>query len=173
MIYLLEGPDGTGKSTLAKLLIDFSFRAKKSCMYYHCTSTSQSTSLSVEKAYKIFLKDLKKWRAFDYDVVIDRAWVSNIVYTQVYDPGKKHVSDKLSKKLFDAVDKAIICLPKNKEEYLKRFYELAQQRDEAYVDRMDKIYDKFNAFAESYIRYDMTKHLTDDVTTIKIEEIND
>lgn len=173
MIYLLEGPDGTGKTTIARNLVNASMNAKRSCMFIHCTNTSQDKSVTVDEGYERLLKDLNYWRSLDYDVVIDRAWVSNIVYTEVYEPGKAHISDEVAEKLFKAVDKAIICLPKNKGKYMMHFNNLANSRDEAYLDNMDKIYDKFNEFAEKYCRYDMFDHFTNKPEQIKIEDIDD
>lgn len=171
MIYLLEGPDGTGKTTLARLLVNKSIEAKRSCMFFHCTNTSAKKTAEV--GYSEFLEDLKNWRELDYDVVIDRGWVSNIVYTTVYEPGKEHVSEELSEKLFAAVDKAIICLPKNKGKYMMHFNKLASSREEAYLENMDKIYDMFNDYANKYCRYDVFDHFTNKPETIKIEDIDD
>ena len=171
MIYLLEGPDGTGKTTLARNLVNKSISEKHTCLFFHCTNTSAKKTAEV--GYSEFLEDLKNWRALDYDVVIDRAWVSNIVYTTVYEPEKEHVSEELAEKLFAAVDKAIICLPKNKSKYLMNFEKLAKSRDEAYTSDMDKIYDMFNAFAEKYCRYDMFEHITDHPELLDAGVVND
>lgn len=173
MIILLEGPDGTGKTTLARNLVNNVINAKRSCMFIHCTNTSQDKTVSVEEGYERLLKDLNYWRSLDYDVVIDRAWVSNVVYSEVYEPGKEHISDELQEKLFKAVDKAIICLPKDKARYMKQFEDLAKSRDEAYTENMDQIYDKFNSVAMKHYRYDMFEHFVDDPTKLDAREIDD
>lgn len=170
MIYLLEGPDGTGKTTLARMLVNKAIDNKRTCLFFHCTNTSAKKP--AEEAYTDFLHDLENWKKLDYDVVIDRAWVSNIVYTQVFEPDQKHVSDELAEKLFKAVDKAIICLPKNREKYLMNFARLAESRDEAY-NRMEDIYDKFDSFAEKHCRYDMFCHYMEKLEKLDIGEIDD
>lgn len=171
MIYLLEGPDGTGKTTLARNLVNKAISEKRTCLFFHCTNKSEKKS--AEEDYTDFLKSLQEWKKFNYDVVIDRGWVSNIVYTSVYEPNKAHVSEDLANKLFNEVDKVIICLPKNKNKYLLHFNILAKQRQEDYVENMNKIYDLFNDFANKFYRYDMFDHITDHPENINVGEIDD
>lgn len=173
MIILFEGPDGTGKTTLAKNLANRLIDNKETCLFIHCTNNSQDKNVTVEEGYERLLKDLNYWRSLGYNVIIDRAWVSNIVYSSVFEPDATHISNKLSEELFKAVDKAIICLPADKARYMKQFENLAKNREEAYTENMDKVYDLFNDFAKKHIRYDMFKHLTNRPETIKLEDIND
>lgn len=173
MIVLFEGPDGTGKTTLAKNLANRLIDDKQTCLFIHCTNTSQDKKVTVEEGYERLLKDLEYWKSLSYNVIVDRAWVSNIIYSTVYEPDAKHVSDELAERLFNAVDKAVICLPADKSAYMKNFEKLANSRDEAYTENMDKIYDLFNVFAEKYTRYDMFKHITDHPEKIQLEDIDD
>lgn len=171
MIYLLEGPDGTGKTTLARNLVNKSITERKTCLFFHCTNKSERKS--AEEDYTEILKDLKNWKKLDYDVVLDRAWISNIIYTTVYEPNKEHVSEDLANNLAEVVDKIIVCLPKNKNKYLMHFDNLSKIRKEDYVKNIDKIYDLFNEYANRYTRYDMFNHITDHPENINIYNIND
>lgn len=171
MIYLLEGPDGTGKTTLARNLVNKSITKKRTCLFFHCTN--KSVLKTIDEDYQEFLENLKHWKSIDYDVVIDRAWISNIIYTTIYEPEKDKVSDTLAEELAKAVDKIIICLPRNKNKYLMHFDTLAKQREEDYIAKADKIYDMYSVFADKYIRYDMFNHITDNPESIDVDFVND
>ena len=173
MIILLEGPDGVGKTSLGQAFVNDCIQNKRTCFYFHCTNKSEKKS--ADEDYSLFLENLKSWKSLDYDVIIDRAWISNIVYTSVYEPTKKHISSDLAKKLFDIVDEVIICLPENKSDYIQHFKSLSSQREEAYIDDMDKIYELFNTFAKVYTRYDIlenNKNKTKEFVNIIKEKIN-
>lgn len=157
MIYLLEGPDGTGKTTFAKYLVNKAIEEKRTCLYFHCTNTS-SKYKSPDEGYSILLEDLKHYKELDYDIVLDRAWISNIIYTKVFEPVKDRVSEFLCKELLKVTDRPIICLPKDRSKYLQRFEELRQTREEAY-NSMEKIYDEFDKFAKDCFRYDFFDHM--------------
>ena len=169
MIILFEGPDGTGKTTIARNRVNKLIDDKKTCLFFHCTSTSGGKS--ADEDYSKFLEELKHFKERGFDVVIDRAWVSNIVYTEVYEPGKAHISEKLAEELFKIVDHTIICLPEDKEKYMQHFTKLSEARHEDYVENMDKIYDKFNEFAKRFTRYDMFKNITDKPESLQLEDI--
>lgn len=171
MIYFIEGPDGTGKTTLARNIAINSINNRKTCLFFHCTN--RSSRKTADEDYSEFLEDLKTYKAKQYDVVIDRGWISNVVYTTVFEPEKAHISDEVANKLFEIVDKTIVCLPKDKSRYLNHFLELAQARREDYIQDMDKVYDMFNTYANRFCRYDMFEHITDHPELINVEEIND
>lgn len=171
MIYLIEGPDGVGKTTLARNIVNKAITDRKTCLFFHCTNKSERKS--AEEDYTEVLANLKKWNKLGYDVVLDRAWISNIVYTTIYEPDKEHVSEELAEKLAKVVDKIIICLPKNKNKYLMHFDKLSKERKEDYTDNVSKVYDLFNSFANKYTRYDMFNHITDKPEEIDINSIND
>lgn len=155
MIYLLEGPDGTGKTTLAKEIMDKSISSKNICLYFHY---SNKTLESGEENYWKILRNLKKWKKRGYDIVLDRAWISNIVYECVYNKArniKVKSNSWLEKELLKVIDKVIVCLPKDKEKYMAQFNELLEKREEAYAENMDHVYDLFNGYAEKFTRYDL------------------
>ena len=130
-IILVEGPDCTGKTTLCNQLIN-----RHSFYYKHLTRP-----VDVESLYIQLIKELKKAKKTGMNIVIDRAYISNIVYANVFqDAGV--LSNKLRLKINKLVDMIIICLPSNKLEYLKKFNGLKESRKELYND-MEKVYDEF------------------------------
>lgn len=130
-IILIEGPDCTGKTTLCNQLIN-----RHSFYYKHLTRP-----VDVEALYIQLIKELKKAKKTGMNIVIDRAYISNIVYANVFqDAGV--LSNKLRLKINKLVDMIIICLPSNKLEYLKKFNGLKESRKELY-DNMEEVYDEF------------------------------
>lgn len=171
MIILLEGPDGVGKTSLGQAFANSFIANKHTCFYFHCTN--KSARKSAEEDYTQLLQDLTNWKNLGYDIIIDRAWISNIVYTSVYEPEKAHVSNELVRKLFEIVDKVVICLPENKKDYLANFNKLAKMRKEDYIESVDKVYELFNTFAKIYTRYDILKdhkNKTDEFVKNVLEE---
>lgn len=132
MIVLIEGPDGTGKTTLAKILRD-----KYDFIYIHLGPCAD-----IEKTYKELISKLKRYKEFKVNAVIDRAVYSNYVYSEIF--GGDKLSSKKCGKFLRLVDKIIMCLPKNKELYLKEFNNLKKERAELY-NEMGQVYDKFKS----------------------------
>lgn len=130
-IILIEGPDCTGKTTLCDQLIN-----RHGFYYKHL-----KRPVDVELLYTQLIKELKKAKKVGMNIVIDRAYISNIVYANVFqDAGV--LSNKLRLKINKLVDMIIICLPSNKLEYLKKFNRLKKSRKELYND-MEEVYDEF------------------------------
>lgn len=138
MVVLIEGPDGTGKSTLAKVFTDrYGFN------YIHL-----GPQADIEETYKKLIGTLK---ASKNDTVIDRAILSNEVYSEIY--GGTVLSDKKYAEMIHLVDRVIMCLPKDKDKYLKEFDKLKGEREELYKSGMEKVYNLFSRY-KGVSRYD-------------------
>lgn len=142
MIILVEGPDGSGKTTLCNVFVkDYGFE------YIHL-----GPQKDIEKTYKDLIEKLKNIKK---DVVIDRAMLSNLVYSEIYG-GQKLSTDKRAE-FWMLLDEIILCLPKNKNEYLNEFSKLKEEREELYKDKMETVYNFFNEFTDVCVRYDRFK----------------
>jgi len=151
-IFVVEGPDGTGKTTLANELkgaghvLHARYRFPQKMHQYHWALLSRA---------------LKKNKDFmpNYNVVIDRLWISELIYGAVYRNGE-YTAD-----YFDTMDRAlrilniptVFCLPKDPEAYFERYTALCRERDEMY--QMD---DKFKQLTYAYINlFNEMKHRPD------------
>lgn len=134
-IFVIEGPDGTGKSTLAKALCEkldaryrhLTYRWPKSMDLYHWAGLEQC------------LKDSTR-----QPVVLDRWWPSEAVYAAAFRGGTAwptwhRMLDRVALKhrVF-----YVLARPKDKEAYTKHYEVLKGKRIEMY-DSMHTVYDLF------------------------------
>jgi hypothetical protein len=165
-IIVLEGPDGVGKSSLAKELssylgaryIHLTYRFKDKMHIYHYAAIRLAAHLSQNQP-----------------VVMDRWWPSEIVYADVYRGGSpfikhyfllEHVAAKLGVTY-------VMCLPKDREQYLDHFERLRGTRTKAENERdpdgpLGALWDEYDDFYKSYFtlrdnvcHYDMFQNYND------------
>lgn len=160
MIVLIEGPDCAGKTTLCENFIKNGFD------YIHLGKLK-----FIEKEYNNLINKLNPKN----NVIIDRAVLSNLIYSKIFSD-TKCLSKKLKDKFLSLISIIIIALPLDKKRYLNNFNKIKTMRDEEYLT-MDKIYDMFediitttNKMHKPIIRYDMFKDTFKDVSN-KIKEI--
>lgn len=137
-IILLEGPDGSGKTTLANRLIE-----KYGGVYIHAeyrfkNKMPQYHGAILHKAWELSKKQL---------VIIDRLHISEMIYAKVFRGGSpwpwmlKHFNRVL--KMIGAC--TILCIPRDVETGIKWFEQAKQERPEMYDDIRDVI--------QEYIHY--------------------
>jgi DNA polymerase III delta prime subunit len=135
-IIVIEGPDGTGKTTLSDALreelgaryIHLTYRWKDKMHLYHLAALRTAAILAKTSP-----------------VVIDRWWPSEIAYADAYRGGSKYA------KYFMRLDYAatqmgvfyVMCLPSDRERYLKHYNVLKGKRTEMYDEGMERVYDNF------------------------------
>lgn len=90
MIYILEGPDGSGKTTLANKLVEMTGGP------YHHFSYPRSKE-EADQLYSTYDRKLAMLQYFD-NSVIDRMWISTMVYGEIL-RGKSEVSTEQAKHL--------------------------------------------------------------------------
>lgn len=125
MIFILEGPDGVGKTTLAQhmakklgaVYLHLSYRWPDHMFEYH----TAAIRWAIRKSRK-------------QPVIIDRWWPSEALYAAEYRGGSKwsqmgRMMDRVARK-HGAV--YIYCLPEDLVEYEKRFDKLKTEREEMY-----------------------------------------
>lgn len=171
-VFVIDGPDGTGKSTLA---------SKISKMYkipsYHLTWYDDK-----EKFQEQFANIAEKLDSFikgsGGGFIVDRYILSEIVYNKIYRPDTKIIDNAaemletlLTYTNTDSKVMLIFALPHDKEKWLSNFEKLCKEREEMYgPEKMGKIYDEFeNHWNEiksgrNVYRYDFTDTETDDNT---------
>lgn len=154
-IFVIEGPDGAGKTTLAEALRDYlgaryihlTYRWKDRMHLYHGAALRLATRL-----------------AQNNPVIIDRWWPSEIVYADAYRGGSKFAKYYL---LLEHIANKngivyIVCLPKDRERYLAQFERLKAERTEMYDEGMQRVYDGYDemwkhylGIKENVVHYDM------------------
>lgn len=136
---VIEGPDGTGKTTLGeKLSKAFGLE------YMHLTYLEDPEAL--HKQFKEASDRMLKG-----GVVLDRFIVSNTVYPGRTVANSMHFLNNLVDGIREGRVFYITCLPEDKALYLKEFEKLCSSRDELYtsVDLMSEVYDGFKKQSES------------------------
>lgn len=128
-IIILEGPDGCGKTTLANHFIE-----KYDAKYMHLT-WSEDLEKCMDK-YQIESLLNAEQLSKDHLVIIDRLWISEIVYSDVYREGSQyrglHQTMKLLIDKMDAIN--IVCLPEGEQDYYLHFQKLKDEREEMYTN---------------------------------------
>lgn len=157
-IIVLEGPDGTGKTSLAMNLRDY-----LGAEYLHLT-------YRWPEKMQLYHYAAIRWAAHKAQhspVIVDRWWVSEIVYAEAYRGGSKfmkhyfmleHIANKIGVVY-------VMCLPEEHDRYLAHYNELKGKRAEMYDEGMEKVYQGYDWFYRNYMglrenvcHYDMFKN---------------
>lgn len=150
MIYILEGPDGVGKSTLAAAINE---RTKGHIL--HCTWKKE---FNMQKYFRDILSVARKLDEYQ-DVVIDRWAPSELVYGEVFRGGASFdVHEYLWEEGIDTKLKFIMCRNDNAvENHLKHKYERIEMFED--MSEVVKGFDKLRLDADflDWIDYDYEK----------------
>jgi len=87
MIIILEGPDGGGKTTLAERLRQVLGREKLANVVKH----GPYIGMSSEDLCKTFFRSMSQALTYDDHVILDRSWLSEPIYGEVYRNGESRV----------------------------------------------------------------------------------
>lgn len=155
-IIILEGPDCSGKSTLANNLI------KESNGIYIHNTYYKGMDVVYEHLHRFELA--KQISNNGLNCFIDRMWLSELIYSKIYRDGVTNYNIDILADVFKNVDLNIICLP-DKKKYLNLFEKNKEIRNEMFKENMNKIYDEYekfllkqsdfnNYYQGNYIKYD-------------------
>lgn len=168
-IFIAEGPDGVGKTSLSKFL-----HALYDLPVVHLTYFENQDDLELQFEYVLTL--LEKIEQNPYKgIIFDRFLESNIVYSDVFKDTKKTrycsaIYYKLNELANKGVDITYIkCNFKSKKAFIDKFNEMTTLRGELYGDKlqeMEEVYDKYEemwdktccVYSEKikHINYDMS-----------------
>lgn len=142
MIIVLEGADGTGKTTLANELK----KVFSGSMYIHATWSKELDTRMLEYHMSILADAYQFIQKCNLPVILDRLWLSEAIYAQVFRQGSKYpkeaaVIDKFIEKIGGI---NIICLADDLQRHADRFNQLKSDRVEMYqnVTHIAKYYNQ-------------------------------
>ena len=154
-IFILEGPDGCGKTTLGENL-----SKTYGIEYMHLTYYKDEEMMKTQ-----FYEVIRKCNMNKKGFVVDRFILSNIIYGIVFHgckfvEGWKMFLDAMCRDWIKGKE-IVICLPTDKQAYLEHFKKMTEEREEMYcsVEDMSKIYDLYELF------YEMLTHNKDIVVS--------
>jgi len=134
-LIILDGPDGAGKTTLAQYYVK-----KHGAIYMHLTYRFKDNMFAYHTAML-----LKACKLVDQGhlVIIDRLWMSELVYAKVFRNGSKwpFMSRFLDRIILKYSGIYVMCVPESSREYLTHYDELKTLRDEMYESMFNVHYE--------------------------------
>lgn len=129
-LIILDGPDGAGKTTLAKRICEkhngkyfhLTYRWKNSMFEYHTAALHHALSLADKQL-----------------VIIDRLWMSEIIYATVYRGGSNwpHMGRMMDRVIRKHAGMYVLCFDESMKSHQDRFMKLKDSREEMYSDTTD------------------------------------
>jgi hypothetical protein len=126
-LIILDGPDGSGKTTLAREIVHqtgghymhLTYRFKEKMFTYHLANLHRAIKLSATKV-----------------VVVDRLWMSELCYANAYRGGSKWplAYRMLERLILKHAALEVVCLPKDIHRHLDEFQGLRKHREEMFTD---------------------------------------
>ena len=172
MIIILEGPDGGGKTTLSEALRS---RLQNDRMT-HVVKHGPYKGVKGEDLCKIFFRSMSQALTYDDNVIMDRSWLSEPIYGQVFRKGENRV-DMPRRRMLERVALArgaviVHCQP----DFEICANVFMRRLDEEYLDTLGQLKEVYDAYEQigqdtsiPVIHYDYTRDDLSDLFT----QIND
>lgn len=136
-IFIVEGPDHSGKTTLCKKLAE-AFHIP----YIHLEYNPNLNELS--RAFKEVMHKMDVGQS----MVLDRFILSHLIYAAVFQDGKvMNDIENMVEYLGHDNSNLIICLPNDKEQWIKDFNGMIDRELYSDNDKMRQVYDLFKHYA--------------------------
>jgi len=153
MIIILEGPDGSGKTTLAEKLRAVVSESPGNMM--HSVAHGPYAGLDAEQLCKLYFRSMSPALTFDDSLIMDRSWLSEPIYADAYRNGISRVDmprrRMLERTALSRGAVVILCQPD---------FEVCEQafmsrKAEEYLDNVDQLRQVYN----DYETLDLQTHL--------------
>jgi thymidylate kinase len=157
MIIIIEGADGTGKTTLSKKLIE-----KLQAKYIHLTWSRELDVRMLEYQTEALIEAYEYVLNINKPCIIDRHWISELIYSKVFRHGTRMPGyGEIVEKFIEAIGGfTILCLSTNLEKHKQRYELLKGNRIEMYTD-VSEVVTLYNVFYnnvktnKNYIKYEI------------------
>lgn len=152
-IIILDGPDGSGKTTLARHLC----ATVKDAVYVHLSAPARGQAWQEHRA--ALLRIIAEYRQGRL-VVVDRHFLSEAVYGAVYRGGSEYpfAARHVDRLLYRFGALRVVCCPPV-EHVVQTHARLMKERGEMYADRMDKVAKLYLALWEGRPGSDVLNYL--------------
>ena len=142
-VIVIDGPDGTGKTTLAEVL-----QKEYGAHIIHSTWSEELEKNMDQYLLGNIVEALTVAKNQSRLVVIDRLWLSELVYSSVYRKGTQyqglHATLDSILRMSNAMH--VVALPYNRTEYTREMDKLAAEREEMYSGGFGKVWDSYQCF---------------------------
>jgi thymidylate kinase len=174
MILILEGPDGAGKTTLAETLRQ---RFQNNGMV-HIVKHGPYTGVEPEHLCRIYFRAMSPALTFDDTVIMDRSWISEPIYGEVYRNGANRI-DTPRKRMLERVALSRGAVVVHCQPDFEVCAETFEKRpEEEYLDdisQLEQVYNEYEALPLitnlPTVHYDYTRDTVDELLH-KIEAVS-
>jgi thymidylate kinase len=166
MILILEGPDGAGKTTLAETL---RHRLQTKGMV-HIVKHGPYKGIEAEHLCRIYFRSMSPALTFDDTVIMDRSWLSEPIYGEVYRNGENRI-DVPRKRMLErtALSRGAVivhCQP-DFEVCAEAFEKRANEEYLDDISQLEQVYDEYDLIGTTTsiptVHYDYTRDTIDEL----------